>query len=403
MLIFRNPGLIDLAAITTLGVSVKEGDSPIGYFGTGLKFAIATLLREGCSIDVWRGMDRYEFGTRSETVRGETFQLVTMTSHGPHGMKTTDLGFTDQLGRDWEPWMAYRELASNCRDEGGEAYKWTPGMASAERPEWTTIKVTGQAILDVWPERGTILLESQPVVTTDTADLHPGPSSYAYFRGVRVYELARPSAFTYNVKSRIELTEDRTAKWWFEIHYAVAQALAKLTDPKLVRQVLTVGDSGMEHHLDVDTWEPTPEYRAAARELVMGRETVQGVNPKAVAAARKSALADMEPGQDVQLDAVQQAMLDKARRMLTAGGFQVDDFPIVVADTLGPNICGLAQDGRIYLSLLPFRKGTREVAATLLEEFAHLASGCGDETRDFQNWLLDQLLVQAERTAGEPF
>ena len=37
MIVFENPGEIDVAAISTFGVSVKETDNPIGFFGTGLK------------------------------------------------------------------------------------------------------------------------------------------------------------------------------------------------------------------------------------------------------------------------------------------------------------------------------------------------------------------------------
>jgi len=42
MLIFSNPGLIDIDAVTTLGVSVKQPGS-FGRFGTGLKFAVAEV------------------------------------------------------------------------------------------------------------------------------------------------------------------------------------------------------------------------------------------------------------------------------------------------------------------------------------------------------------------------
>jgi len=47
MIILKNKGEIEIETITTMGVNVKECDSPIGFFGTGLKFAIATFLREG--------------------------------------------------------------------------------------------------------------------------------------------------------------------------------------------------------------------------------------------------------------------------------------------------------------------------------------------------------------------
>jgi hypothetical protein len=43
MLFFCTPGLIDLEAVFTFGVHAKETENPIGYFGTGLKYAIVTL------------------------------------------------------------------------------------------------------------------------------------------------------------------------------------------------------------------------------------------------------------------------------------------------------------------------------------------------------------------------
>lgn len=119
--------------------------------------------------------------------------------------------------------------------------------------------------------------------------------------------------------------------------------------------------------------------------------------------ARASVVQDMQPGDSIDLDPVQGRMLEKAAAILSGAGFKVDEFPIIVLDTLGPNICGMAKDGKIFLSRMPFQKGTREVAATLLEEYAHLKSGEGDASLGFQNWLFDQLLVQAEKAAGEPF
>jgi len=42
-IIFHNQGELDIRAVTTFGLSVKKNDNPIGYFGTGLKYAIAAL------------------------------------------------------------------------------------------------------------------------------------------------------------------------------------------------------------------------------------------------------------------------------------------------------------------------------------------------------------------------
>ena len=85
MLIFRNPGLIDLEAVRTLGVSVKLPGS-FGRFGTGLKFAIARILRGGGSITIYRGLEAHTLGTVDREVRGETFQIVTLDGE-PMGLR----------------------------------------------------------------------------------------------------------------------------------------------------------------------------------------------------------------------------------------------------------------------------------------------------------------------------
>ena len=43
-IIFENPGTVDLRAVTTFGVSVKESDNPIGYFGTGFADQMSELI-----------------------------------------------------------------------------------------------------------------------------------------------------------------------------------------------------------------------------------------------------------------------------------------------------------------------------------------------------------------------
>lgn len=392
-IIFQNSGEIDIAAVTTLGVSVKEGDTPIGFFGTGLKFAIATILREGGAVTIHSGTTSYTFATDRGEVRGEAFDFVTMDGQR--------LGFTTQLGRTWQAWMAFRELASNCRDEGGRYFR-ADGAVPAQG--MTTIVVHSNALSEVWPDRESILLEAEPIVSNEFVDIYEGPSDFIYYRGVRVAQHSRPTRLRYNIKHTIKLTEDRTAANMWEIEFNIERGLGAMTDRRLLRQALTCGERYAEHHMDIAAYgNPGATFRELARELTLGSATVANVNPSAARDARELMMKDVREGQDARLEPHQSRMLEKAKAMLAAGGFEIDRFPVLVMDTLGPNICGMARDGRIFISLLPFQKGTREVAATLLEEFAHLRSGAGDCSRDFQNWLFDQLLVNAERAAGEPF
>lgn len=394
--VFRNAGLIDLAAVTTMGVSVKEGDGPIGYFGTGLKFAIATILRMGESITLYRGLEPFEFTAEPLEVRGETFELVHMNGQ--------PLGFTTQLGKNWEPWMAFRELASNCRDEAGEYFRgdhrfWTPAVGA------TTICVTGGDVAAAYADRGDILLEATPLYADDEIEIFDGPSRYVFYRGVRIHTSPMPTALLYNIKSPLTLTEDRTAKHQYEVYLRIEQALPKIKDEDLLRRMLSCGESYLEHQLDFEgfCYSPSEQYTRTVSAMALGAEAVPSLNPGAAKKARERATAAMKPGDGIELRPEQTAMLDRAMGMLQTAGFNVDAFPVICVDTLGPNIHGLAKDGKIFISQLAFDKGTRELAATVFEEFAHLRSGQADGTRSFQNWLIDQLLIAVEKTAGEPF
>lgn len=399
MIVFQNSGLIDMAAVTTMGVSVKN-DGAIGYFGTGLKFAIATILRNKCALTIHRGLEAFAFTSEEIIIRGEPFDRVCMNGE--------PLGFTTTLGRDWEPWMAFRELASNCRDEGGRYWKFASDeqMTAAALPldGHTTIAVEGEKMMEVWPERHTIMLESEPMLANDHIEVREGESCFVYYRGVRIFTAPRPTAFTYNILGKLELTEDRTAKNWYELEIKLERGIGAIEDHGILRRMLTCGDGFHEHRIDVPRYGmPGEAFREISREIGMGKETIKTANPAAVRFARDSAIADMQEGHGVEMEPSQAKMLEKALTMLEAGGFPIRDFPVIVLSTLGPAIHGMAKDGKIFLSILPFEKGTREVAATLLEEFAHLKSGESDCTRGFQNWLFDQLLIQSERVAGEPF
>ena len=111
--IFSNPGLIDLRAITTFGVSSKENDSAIGFFGTGFKYALAILLRERQDITILRGKTKkYKFSHKTQTVRVDKFDFIYMNEQA--------LNFTTDLGKTWKLWQAYRELYCNCVDEYGK-------------------------------------------------------------------------------------------------------------------------------------------------------------------------------------------------------------------------------------------------------------------------------------------
>lgn len=400
MIVFHNPGVINLNAALTLGVSVKEGDSPIGFFGTGLKFAIATILRNGGSVVLWRGADKHEFTVEATMIRGQEFNMITMDGER--------LGFTTMLGRNWEPWMAFRELASNCRDEGGRYFRSdATGAICAEHAEGnTTIIVAG--LDDIWDQRASILLESEPLAVNEHLQVHSGGSPYIFYRGVRAASPIRSLAYTYSLLGDHQLTEDRTLGNPWATDQALVRGICALEDRTLLRRILTVGKEYHEGHLDFETWLPGdvgPAFAEVAEEIALGPSFVIGVAESLRQWARERALGRLDGAAQntIRLSPARQTMLDRAKSMLAQAGYEIEDFPIIYTDLMGAGRYGCARDGKIYISALPFEKGTREVAATLFEEYAHLKSGQGDETRNFQQWLIDQIMVRVEEAAGEPF
>lgn len=377
-----NPGLIPIEAVTTMGVSAKEGENPIGFFGTGLKYAVASLLRTSQRVTIWRGLDRYDFSVETGEVRGKEFGFIIMK--GPEGEQR--LGFTTHLGAQWETWQVFRELYSNCLDEGGDL-----SFARVEPKEgYTTIWVTGAAFADAARQRDRYFLTSEPLYRGLLVDIHPGPSSGLYYRGVLVASTEHPAAYTYNLTSSMSLTEDRTlADRWYADCY-IASTLAGCTDRKVLEGALTrLG--GFESHL---TFSGLSETFAEVTLDLSERLGVAAVIASAVKAAEQWAQREARV-KPLRLSSREQADISAAKDFLDRIGYPVTA-PIIVADTLGPDVFGMAKNGTIYLSRITINRGGNFLIGTILEEQLHLDHGFLDESRRFQDFLIDLVVKFAK-------
>ena len=118
MITFSNPGTFDLRSATLIGASAKQCEDSIGLFGTGLKYAIAILLREQQKITIISQGEEssppttYTFTTKEISMRGKSFSIICCNGE--------ELSYTTEYGKKWELWQALRELYANCLDEGGE-------------------------------------------------------------------------------------------------------------------------------------------------------------------------------------------------------------------------------------------------------------------------------------------
>lgn len=379
---FSNPGLIDLDVIRVMGVSVKENENPIGYFGTGLKFALATLLRTGHQITLKRGHETYRFTARETDIRGQKFQRCFMNDE--------PLPFTTALGKNWQVWQAYRELHSNTLDEFGTI---TDSRVSGD----TVITVTGDAIQREFINRDKIFVSGKPIAATSALEVYEGRSRTVFYRGVRAGNMPEELSFTYNILTDMALTEDRTFESQFDVEWKLAQ-LIPMIDHKGVISELLEGTDRWDQNLNfANCSSPSEEFVdvAASRYSDMN----------APASAKRVVDRDMQKRGDFKpaslSDAEAQKFLD-AFAHLAPLGCTLSPEDVEVVETLGPNIMGIHHKERdcIFLAKSTLDWGMETVVATLYEEWLHKEYHYRDKTRELQNFLFQRLVALSMGNEG---
>jgi len=235
MLKFSNPGELSLTMLRTFGVTSKPAApqaGAFGQFGTGLKYAIAGILRAEGSISLSTGGNLWHFGTSPENIRGKEVSRVTMHNEGSGELIL--LPFTTDLGSHWGPWMWFRELYCNAKDEGG-------GMG--DRAEWKeeTIFIVECEELEASDYKEHFLAEgSVPLAVFPGLEVFLGPSNSLFYKGVKVASTPRKMLYTYNILGKMDLTEDRTVPMWS------AQCA-------LMRSIAQADDEGMDYAANIIT------------------------------------------------------------------------------------------------------------------------------------------------------
>lgn len=391
MVIFENPGEIDPRLIGSFGVNVKGTDDAIGFFGTGLKYALAILARTDHGVTIQAGTNVHTFARKPATIRGKAFEFVAMDGR--------ELGFTTEIGKTWKLWMAYRELFCNCQDEGGTVYEADTAPAPVEGV--TRVIVSGDEFAEVRQNHDQYFVTGAPIWSDHEVAIHPGPNAGVYYRDVLIGQNSTGlrAQNTYNLRRKISLTEDRTARYAFEVDGAIGRALVRCDDAEIVRAAVTAREGAYEAALNFDnTAMPSDTFLHVVGALV--RDRVMSVCPTAVKIYERHTKTAAEP-EPIALRPVEEKMLARARDFCERMGFHVDQ-DVIVTESLGGHTLGMARNGRIYLSQSVFMQGTKQVAATLIEEYLHLRHDFRDETREMQDYLLTRLVSVGEELVGEP-
>ena len=387
MVKFGNPGNINPKVWSVFGVSAKLNDDSIGRFGTGLKYAIAVLLREDREIRIKSNGEVYEFSTKQIEERGKVFHQVLCNGE--------ELPFTTHLGDRWELWQAYRELYSNCVDEGG----YLDYKQSETETALMGYTVVEAQIGDI--DHNSVFLDTKHLTclsSDDSCNIYNGNSEWIYYKGIRAHKLNKPSMFTYNIL-KADLTEDRTFKYMFQIDHAIATNVFHSKNKDFVFKFLFGTKDFFEEvvRFEYANAHPSPIAMTLVSEKL--RDSVwmhPDMRDKVRHYLPDEGFITIDP------DERQTMIIQRALSFCEKIGHKVD-YPVHVSDDLGNGVLAVAEPktDSVYLSPRVMTMGLKQVVSTLVEENMHLKYGLGDCNYETQNWLFDQIVTMGEKLTGE--
>lgn len=388
-IVFENTTPIDPRAWSVMGLSAKETDNPVGFFGTGLKYAIAIVLREGCELTIHSAGQTYRFHSAEATFRDKIYQQVYCND--------TMLPFTTDLGQHWQLWQAFRELYCNALDEGGTVRELPTAKVSPH--DGTLVQVTGAPFSTVYQQRDRYFISHhrKPLATTPYGEIYSG--SGIYLRGVRVTDDSFRSSYAYNLQ-RLPLNEDRLVTLGFGTIDTITHCIVASKNHAIIRATMEAsgrvnGDTKLfETHLywshyayDQDLLEVAREYSKQYPEDVNStiRDIIKANTPD------DSQYDHFTPTPE-QLKKVTSAINRLAHL----------NYPVCAEITYvtisNPLLMAFTTSGKIYLTNFGIEQTLDNLTATLFEESEyHIKHGFRDLARNGQSWLISELLVNAAR------
>ena len=295
----------DMRAVTITGLSAKPtpGIDAIGKFGTGLKYALAVLIREGCSVTILTPGERHKIVSQAKEFRGQPYEALLMRSWATGAdlkksarPRRTELPFTTHYGSNWEMWMAFRELHSNTLDEGGFTERFQDKIPDEHThiSEGCAILVDGEAYEREYYARHRTFLDAGPVVRYEGGGvkIYDRPhDDYAntnkYYRGLRAGNMQGDlmSLFIYDCTGEVYLSEERQVSDYYW-DWRVCSAIAESDDEDLIKQVLEADDDWWESSLNFHPSMPVSEafMKVAAVAKVNSRhyEYVKSKRPESI-------------------------------------------------------------------------------------------------------------------------
>lgn len=424
----ESKGLIDPRAFTLVGGSTKRDDSSkIGFFGSGLKYSLAFLLRNNIEFKVFADYREILFSKEKENFRDKTFDVIAVNG------KVSDL--TTEMGMDWEHWFVLREIYCNAIDEGESDISIVNENHCVPIEDKTVFYILVddkfKEIINNW---GNYFSEKREDILYYDLDenkiFNPLNNSLIIYRkGIRCfYSDKQKSVFNYDL-SFAKINESRVIISEFDTKWNLRIYLQRIKDKKIIGQLLNTINENWERSFN---WEYGSDYSDTWLEVLNGKSLVPYesagfwsdiikespesylILPSSMCEGLKQKftnkikiVGDVEGTQTngefriiENLTKKQDYLLNESLEFLKNANYEIKN-PIKIVEFVTIKTLGRAKDGNILLSVKLFDLGKKEIVATIIEEQEHIITGYPDETREFQNHLFNKIVSLMEDLTGK--
>lgn len=417
-------GTMEPEALSLIGASTKRGDgSSIGMFGSGLKYSIATMIRQKINFKIFSGVQEMIIGTKAVKFRDQDFNAITVNG------KETSL--TDSMGtEDWTgAWPFIREIYSNALDEGSASINVVEEIIPEEGTTIFYFEVN-EKIQDIITNFEKYFVTKSKYLYTDGKGnyIHPSIGHTKIFRkGITVYERTHTKAlFSYDIDD-IDINESRVIKYTWKWAEKVARMIEECTDDLILTTFFNgiansnagyaEHDCYLSEHTDTVTSKAYRDYISKGKFYPVEIDFL--VQPKdktgrlALPIKFLKRFIKAVPDADIlgmtvdmngdsntdamylvcEMTTTMQDKIDRAVALLNSTMYGIRlTYPIKVCNFKGENILGRFHNDTILLASKLDAKPIEVIATIIIEEQEHGTSGFRDKTRNFQNHLFDLLM-----------